>query len=184
MSICSGSTDEHTLILCLNAFLNQLYQHHIQFKLQSIKLFRILNIFLKKNVRRFKRRAMNLFSKLNFVFTSTHCRKCQGLTQNPLKTIEFVYRYRSCRNCDAIIISNLCEKLHCSEIVAKQIYKKYSPLRSINSIQNDSLRMLRAKLSTLTIVENPLLITMDIGKKFDELFFFLFFEIGQKNILN
>lgn len=59
------------------------------------------------------------------------------------------------------IIANFCQTFNCSEDSANKIYEKFPSLRSIDAIQNDTLDILRSKLSAQSIVENPTLVTMN-----------------------
>lgn len=102
-----------------------------------------------------------MLNKLRLV--SVHCSKCRVL-----KSVQFSYRWKSATVTlpnQSIVITNLCEKLKCPEIVAENIYDKCPTLRSINAIRNDSLQMLCTKLSLASIVENPELITMNFGNR-------------------
>lgn len=85
----------------------------------------------------------------------------------PLKTVQFAFRWKATSvpsPSQNMVIGNLCEKLKCTEIVAKNIYDECPTLRSVDAIQNDSLQMLSKNLSLLSIVENPELVTMDLGE--------------------
>lgn len=104
----------------------------------------------------------NILNKLRLV--SAHCSKCIAL-----KSVQFPYRWKSSTVAipeQSVVISNLCEKLKCSEVVAKNIYDGCPTLRSIDAIRNDSLQLLCTKLSLLSVVENPELMTIDVGKNF------------------
>lgn len=103
----------------------------------------------------------NILNKLRIV--SVHCSKCRTL-----KFVQFPYRWMTTTTAlpsQSIVIADLCEKLKCTEIDAKIIYDNCPTLRSIDAIQNDSLQMLCTKLSLLSIIENPDLISMDLGNK-------------------
>ena len=116
---------------------------------------------------------MNTLNKLRII--STYYSKCRPFVLVPLKT-EFSYRWKTISvpiTGDNNVIANLCEKLKCMEFIAKTIYDKCPTLRSIDAIRNDSLLELSTKLSLLSIIENPELMTMDLGKIFHP-FYFIF----------
>lgn len=101
----------------------------------------------------------NLLNKLRLV--PVLFPKCSAL-----RSIQFSSRWKSTGIAlpnQNIVIANLCEKLKCSEIVAKTIFDKCPSLRSVDAIRNDSLQLLSTKLSLLSIIENPELLTMDFG---------------------
>lgn len=84
-----------------------------------------------------------------------------------LKTVEYSLRWKATGvrlPTQSIIVANLCEKLKCTETDAESIYEKCPTLRLNDSIQNDSVQLLRTQLSLMSIVENPELMTMDKGK--------------------
>lgn len=88
---------------------------------------------------------------------------------NPLKATECLLQLRWKTTgvrlpSQSIVVTNLCEKLKCTEIVAKSIYENCPVLRSIDSIQDDSLQILCQHLSLHSVIENPELITMGLGK--------------------
>lgn len=62
------------------------------------------------------------------------------------------------------VIDNICKKFHCTYLKANDIYDSYTALRRITAMQNDTMDTLRSKISDDSIIENPLLITMDTGK--------------------
>lgn len=92
--------------------------------------------------------------------------KCRPFTPLPLKNFGFPCRWKATSvrlPSQSIVIANLCEKLKCTETIAKDIYDKCPELRrSIDAIQNDSLQILSKQLSFLSIIENPELITVDL----------------------
>lgn len=101
----------------------------------------------------------SLVNKLRIL--SFQCPKYRGL-----KSVKFAYRWKSTAVApprQSIAVANLCDKLKCSQVVAENIYDKYPTMRSVDAIRSDSLQMLSEKLSLLSIVENPELITMDCG---------------------
>lgn len=109
---------------------------------------------------------MNILAKLRLV--SAHSLKCRPFALPPLKTVKFSYRWKATHvrlPSQSIVIANLCEKLKCTEIEAKNIYDKCPELRPIDAIQDDSFQILSKKLSLLSIIENPELMTMDFGNK-------------------
>lgn len=117
----------------------------------------------------------SILNKLRII--SVHC--LQGRT---LKSVRFPYRWKTTSVAlpsQSIVINNLCEKLKCTEIVAKNIYDDCPTLRLIDAIQNDSLQMLRTKLSSLSIIENPELITMDLGNEIYKFYLHIHFAHAQ-----
>lgn len=60
-------------------------------------------------------------------------------------------------------IANLCQQFGCAESIATNIYNKFPSLRPINAINNETLQWLQDKISAQSIVENPSLVTMDVG---------------------
>lgn len=62
------------------------------------------------------------------------------------------------------IINNLQKAFACSTSIAQKIYDQFPSLRSVDAIKNDTLQFLRSKVSSESIVENPLVVTMDAGK--------------------
>ncbi|XP_055313465.1 uncharacterized protein LOC129574886 isoform X2 [Sitodiplosis mosellana] len=98
-----------------------------------------------------------------------HNVKCVGcMTITLPRTIQLQITALQPKKAD--VIANLSEKLCCTEYVAKNIYSKFPLLRSIDVIKNDSLELLRGQIFPQSIVENPSLITMNIGilkKKID-----------------
>lgn len=107
----------------------------------------------------------NLLNKLRIV--SVHCTKYRTL-----KAIQLPHRWKTTNVSipnQSVVITNLCEKLKCTEIVAKNIYDNFPTLRSIDAIQNDSLQMLSTQLSLLSIIENAELITIDLGNEINSI---------------
>lgn len=92
------------------------------------------------------------------------CIRCTILTLP--RTVEFIQQLQTAalQQQKANVIANLSKKLCCTEYVAKNIYSKFPLLRSINVINNDSLDLLRSQLSSQSIIENPLLISIDVGE--------------------
>lgn len=109
---------------------------------------------------------MNLLNKVKLF--SAHYYTCKIVASAPLKTVHCLpYRLKATSGpvpCQNIVVANLCEKLKCTESIANTIYDQYTTLRSIDAIQNDSLQLLRTKLSPLSVIENPELITLDFGE--------------------
>lgn len=64
------------------------------------------------------------------------------------------------------VIANFCQKFGCTESIAMNIYNKFPSLRPINAVKNETLQMLQDNISPQSIVENPSLVTMDIGMNF------------------
>lgn len=115
----------------------------------------------------------NILNKLRFV--SGYCSK-----RRAWKSAQFPYRWKTTSVAlpsQSIVTVNLCEKLKCTEIVAKNIYDSCPTLQSIDAIQNDSLQMLRTKLSLLSIIENPELITMELGNRINSFITFIYILI-------
>lgn len=110
-------------------------------------------------------------SMLNRVrLLSVQCCMCKNFILKSLNagTVHCFYRWKSTGvgllSNPAVVITNLCEKFKCTENEAKHIYDQHPTLRSIDTIQKDSLEFLRTKLSLTSIIENPELITMNYGK--------------------
>lgn len=83
------------------------------------------------------------------------------------RTIRFVHQLQTAASQQqqkADVIANLSKKLCCTEYVAKNIYSKFPLLRSVDVINNNSLDLLRSNFSTQSIIENPLLISTDVGE--------------------
>lgn len=103
----------------------------------------------------------NILNRLNRLrLVSVNCSNCKTF-----KSVQLPYRWKTTSvrlPSQHIVISNLCDKLKCTEIIAKNIYDKCPELRSIDAIQNDSLQMLSKKLSSLSIIEHPELVTIDL----------------------
>lgn len=96
---------------------------------------------------------------------ASHCKTgCATLTLS--RTVQFVHRLQTAvpQQQKADVVAHLSEKLCCTEYVAKNIYSKFPSLRSIDVIKNDTLELLRSKLSPQTIIENPSLITANISE--------------------
>lgn len=111
---------------------------------------------------------------------SIKCTGCTALTFP--RTLLFVHHVQTVATepQKADIITNLSEKLCCTENVAKNIYIKFPLMRSVNLINDETLTFLRTKVSPKSIVENPTLITTDVGKslfvlKMKEFFLILMF---------
>lgn len=106
---------------------------------------------------------MNLLNSLRIVTVNSLKCKRSILTSSSVKFVHQLQTAASTLN-EETIVTNIREKLCCTEDTAKSIYKKFPSLRSIDAIRNDSLEMLREKVSLQSIVENPSLVTMDVGK--------------------
>lgn len=106
---------------------------------------------------------MNLFKSLKIVTVNSLNCKRSILTSS---SVEYAHQLQSAASLinKETIVSNIREKLVCTEYAAKSIYEKCPTLRSMDAIKDDSLEILREKLSLQSIVENPSLLTMDVGK--------------------
>lgn len=122
---------------------------------------------------------MNFLNNLRI--GAKHIQKCRWSTITSSSTVNF----NNCKQMQTTtslctqenIIAHLCQKFGCTEKIANDIYKKFPVLQSIDNIKNDSLQMLQNKISIQSIIENPLLITMDIGMISDQ-------RIKEQRILN
>lgn len=99
-----------------------------------------------------------------FALHNIKCIRCTILTLP--RTIRFIHQLQTAASQQqkADVIANLSKKLCCTEYVAKNIYNKFPLLRSVDVINNNSLDLLRTKLSPQSIIENPSLISIDVGE--------------------
>lgn len=106
---------------------------------------------------------MNLLNSLRIITVQSLKCKRSILTSS---SVEFAHQFQTAASLfnKEEILANLREKLCCTEFIAKRIYNKFPSLRSLSAINDDSLKMLRDKVSAQSIVENPSLLTMDVGK--------------------
>lgn len=110
---------------------------------------------------------MNLLHKFR-PFTLHNIKYIRSPTLTLPRIVQFVHQLQSAAVSQpqkSDVIANLREKLCCTEYVAKNIYSKFPLLRSIDVIKNDTLELLRSNVSPQSIVENPILITMDVGEE-------------------
>lgn len=92
--------------------------------------------------------------------------KVSTITSSPAN-VQCVHQFQTASTVfnKTAVVTNLCEKFCCAENVAKQIYDKFPSLRSLDAIKQDSLHLLREKVPLQSIVENPVLVTINISMK-------------------
>lgn len=117
---------------------------------------------------------MNFVNKIKILTTINL--KYRRSTQITSPVFRFIHRFQaaSSQRSQNDVITNLCEKLCCTEDIAKIIYIKFPSLRCVDAIRNDTLKWLRDRITLQSIAENPSLVTMDISKEMPVFFSFKF----------